>query len=105
MKKTLLTLMAVASLTIAAFSHGSQGYAPDSYYRIATATTAINLSTNQKVQLPIGEIIHVLWFGKVHGKQVAYFQTQGGYTYYLSWMKLFDEDYLGEGAFLQNRPF
>ena len=44
-------------------AHGSQGYAPDAYYRITDATTEeTDLSTNSKIRLPVGCIIHVLWF-------------------------------------------
>ena len=83
-------------------AHGSQGYAPDSYYRITNATTeATDLSTNSKIKLPVGCIIHVLWF---KGEQLAYFQRDNGNTYSMRWADLFKADYLGEGLYIK-RPF
>jgi hypothetical protein len=49
------SLVLLAAFTIHAQAHGSQGYAPDSYYRITNDTTqATDLSTNSKIRLPVG---------------------------------------------------
>lgn len=55
---------------------------------------------NSKIKLPVGCIIHVLWF---KGEQLAYFQLDNGYTYSMRWADLFKADYLGEGLHIK-RP-
>jgi hypothetical protein len=103
MKKTILLLTALVSLTMAsAQAHGSFGYAPDTYYRITNATTeATDLSTNSKIKLPVGCIIHVLWY---KDKQLAFFQLDDGSTYSMRWTDLLNTDYLGMGLYIK-RPF
>jgi hypothetical protein len=61
--KPFLTMALLAILSVSAQAHGSQEYAPDSYYRILAPTWAIDTSTKTKFKLPIGCIIHVLYFG------------------------------------------
>lgn len=101
LKRTSLVLLTAFVIPYAQ-AHGSQGYAPDSYYRITDTTSeATDLSTNSKIKLPVGSIIHVLWF---NGEQLAYFQLDNGYTYSMRWADLFKADYLGEGLHIK-RPF
>jgi hypothetical protein len=98
--KSFPILALLVILSVSAQAHGSQGYAPDSYCRILAPTWAIETSTKTKFKLPIGCVIHVLYFET----SKAIFELSNDTIGTLPALKLFEEDYLGEGNFI-TRPF
>jgi|SRR5271157_2296044 len=112
MKRLLITLTAAVSLIaltlVTATAHGSEGYAPDEYWQVKNPVEFTDLSSNRKAILPVGTILHVLWYknAKSEENSLAYFELKDYTIGSLPWLELFKMEYLGEGIGLgPERPF
>jgi hypothetical protein len=108
MKTFILALTLTLALILTAPGHGSQGYAPDEYWRVTTPIHCTDYATNQHTTLPPGTIVHVLWYSdhadtSPHG--LAYIQTNTGITGQMPWKSLWQMQYMGQTDSQGNRPF
>jgi hypothetical protein len=76
MRRLLITLTAALGLItltlVTATAHGSEGYAPDEYWQVKNPVEFTDLSSNRKAMLPVGTILHVLWYKTPRTKRIPW---------------------------------